>query len=97
MNGAEDLVSLAAFCQGHGIEISLIHTFHESGLVEVIREGDSLFVRVESVPRLEKIVRLHLDLDINLEGVEAISHLLERVESLQREIMTLRNRLGMYD
>jgi chaperone modulatory protein CbpM len=97
MSRAEDLVSLVQFCDSHGIEISLLHRLHDSGLVEVIRDGDTLFVRVETVPRLEKIVRLHIDLDINLEGIEAISHLLDRIELLQLENVALRNRLRLFE
>jgi hypothetical protein len=40
------------------------------------------------------MVHLHYDLDINIEGIEAISHLLDRVDNLQRELITLKNRLG---
>lgn len=97
MKDAEELVSLVAFCEGHGVDTSLILTFHEGGLIEIIRQGDTLFLQVESVPKLEKIVRLNIDLNINLEGVDAISHLLERVESLQQENIALRNRISRYE
>jgi hypothetical protein len=42
-------------------------------------------------------MRLHYDLDINLEGIEAITCLLDRVRSMQEEIRELRNRLGVYE
>jgi hypothetical protein len=43
--------------------------------------------------KLEKFVRLHYDLDINLEGIETINYLLERIEEMQKEIVNLRNKL----
>jgi hypothetical protein len=42
-------------------------------------------------------MRLHYDLDINLEGIEAITSLLNRVKSMQEEIRELRNRLEGYE
>jgi hypothetical protein len=47
--------------------------------------------------RLEKIVRLHFELDINLEGIETIAHLLERMEGMQEKIVQLTNRLKAYE
>ena len=42
-------------------------------------------------------MRLHFDLDINLEGVDAIYNLLKQVESLKEEITALHNRLRFYE
>jgi hypothetical protein len=38
-------------------------------------------------------VRLHYDLDINIEGIETINHLLEKIEEMQREIAHLKNKI----
>jgi len=40
---------------------------------------------------------LHVDLDINIEGLDAISHLLQKVNALQNELVALRNRLQIYE
>lgn len=97
MNEPEVLIPIVKFCENHRIEMAFITTLHENGLVEIIKEGDTLYVHVEKIPRLEKIVRMHYELNINLEGIEAISHLLERVESLQHENTELRNRLRVFE
>ncbi len=97
MNEPEVLIPIVKFCENHHIEMAFITSLHENGLVEIIKEGDILYVHVEKIPRLEKIVRMHYDLNINLEGIEAISHLLERIESLQQENTELRNRLRVFD
>jgi hypothetical protein len=39
-------------------------------------------------------MHLHQDLDINLEGIDAISHLLKRMHDMQRELNMLKNKLG---
>ena len=44
-----------------------------------------------------KFVRFYYDLDINLEGIKTINYLLQRIESLQNEIVVLKNRLRFYE
>jgi hypothetical protein len=51
----------------------------------------------EELSKAEKIVRLYKDLDINLEGIEVINQLLYRIEILQGEIISLKNRLRLYE
>ena len=41
----------------------------------------------------EQITRLHQDLNINPEGIDAINHLLKYIEEMKQEIVHLRNRL----
>jgi chaperone modulatory protein CbpM len=43
------------------------------------------------------MIRLHHDLEINIAGIEAISHLLDRVESLNEDIRMMRNKLQFYE
>jgi chaperone modulatory protein CbpM len=45
---------------------------------------------------MERMIRLHYELDINYAGLEAIHHLLERVREMQKELNQLRNRLGNF-
>lgn len=97
MNESEGLIPLIRFCESHQIDLPFIMTLHENGLVELTRLSDAFYVHVEKIPRLEKIIRLHFELDINLEGIEAIWHLLERIETLQAENTALRNRLRMFE
>ncbi|MFT7364613.1 MAG: hypothetical protein ACI9UV_002823, partial [Algoriphagus sp.] len=43
---------------------------------------------------LEKVLRLHKELDVNLEGIDVILNLLGKVESLQMELNLAKQRLG---
>ena len=43
------------------------------------------------------MIRLHYDLNINLEGLDAVYNLLKRVENLQSEITSLHNKLRIYE
>lgn len=91
------LISLEEFCVSHDIEISFITSLKDSGLIEITTVDETAFIEADRLQQLEKFVRLYYDLDINLEGIETVSYLLQRINSLQNEIVTLRNRLRIYE
>ena len=94
---SKNLVAIDEFCTSHEIEISFISSLHESGLIEIttISEGD--FIETEQLKQLEKFMHLYYELDINLEGIETINYLLQRMNSLHDEIRGLRNKLLLYE
>ncbi len=93
----ENLIAVSAFCTSHHIEPSFFHLLRQYDLLEITVEEEQMFIPSGKLPVLEKIVRLHYDLDINLEGIEAITHLLDRMEHMQHEIMVLRHKLELYE
>jgi len=93
----EEMVAAHEFCISHDIEESFLHSLCESGLLEITTVEETVFINRDSLPDLEKMVRLRYEMDINLEGIEAIYHLLEQVKAIQEEMKTLRTRLSMYE
>jgi chaperone modulatory protein CbpM len=93
----ECLIAVNEFCAIHKIEISFISSLKETGLIDVIVINDDIFVDSEQLEQLEKIVRLYFELDINLEGIETIDHLLKQIKSLYDENVRLKNRLRLYE
>jgi len=91
------MVAIDEFCASHEIEISFISSLQESGLIEIKRIRDSDYIEKEQLVHLEKFVRLYYDLDINLEGIETITYLLQRMNSMNEEIRTLKNKLRLYE
>jgi hypothetical protein len=91
------LVAIDDFCARHEIEISFVDTLQKSGLIELTTRDNSLFIQQEQLPLLEKIICFYYDLDINIEGIEAISHLLEQIDEMKEEIHNLKNRLRFYE
>ena len=89
----EELIPVKDFCIHHNIEYSFISSLENSGLISITSVKRSSFIHVDEMHKLEKFVRLHYDLDINLEGIETINYLLERIEKMQREIVNLKNKL----
>lgn len=93
----EDLIAVDEFCSIHEIEISFISSLSQSGLIELKKVNDADFIESDKLFLLERYVRLYYELDINLEGIETINYLLERIDTMQEEIKKLKNHLRLYE
>jgi chaperone modulatory protein CbpM len=93
----EQLIAVEVFCTHHDVEPTFIDELCESGLLQVTSIEEKTFVPLSEMQKLEQLVRMHYDLNINREGLEAISHLLHRLKTLQSEVNMLRNRLRVYE
>jgi hypothetical protein len=92
-----DLIPAIEFCSNHNIEISFISSLQEAGLLEITTIKETNYIHEDQLPDLEKIVRFYYELDINLEGIETIIHMLQRINDMQDEIIHLKNRLRLYE
>jgi len=93
----ENLIPANEFCASHNIGISFIRSLQENELIEVTTIEETVYIHSDQLQELERIVRLYYEMDINLEGIETISHLLQRISQMQDEITALRNRLRLYE
>lgn len=93
----EYLIAINEYCANHNIEISFISSLQQSELIEITMVENAGFIDNEQLRQLEKYIRFYYELDINLEGIETIQHLLQRVNDLQKEISALRNRIRLYE
>ena len=91
------LIAANEFCIYHNIEPSFIYSLQQSGLIEITEVEEKLFVDENELPQLEKLVRLYREMGINLEGIETITYLLQRMNEMQQQIVQLTNRLSMYE
>ncbi len=92
-----DMIVLDEFCTSHQVKVSFVRTLEEHGLIETITINETLYIQENELSKLEQIVRLHQELNINSEGVDAIINLLKRIENMQNEITVLRNKLRFYE
>jgi hypothetical protein len=92
-----DLIAADDFCIHHEVSWSFITALHEAGLIEITTIEERPFLPADYLSEVEKLVRLHTDLNINPEGVEAIAHMLQRMKEMQQELHVLRQRLKLYE
>lgn len=89
----DELIPAEDFCMYHNIEYSFINSLEDSGLIRVTAVEHHTYIPVDELQKLEKFVRLHYDLDINIEGIETINYLLEKIEEMNKQLLQLKNSL----
>lgn len=91
------LISVTHFCTQHNINLQFIQQLTDCGLVALHSSEPEPLMSEDSMPALEKFIRLHYDLDINIEGLQAVHHLLEQIEVLQQQNRALKERLQLFE
>lgn len=93
----ENLILVKEFCTHHKVEMLFIQELTKYGIIETVIAQEEMYIPAEQLSHLEKMIRLHYDLDINIEGLDVIRHLLDRMEVFQNELKDLKNRLRFYE
>ena len=91
-----ELIIVSEYCHKCHIEPSFIELLEEGGLINVHTEGSEHYLLVSELPDVERYSRMYYDLSINMEGIDAIHHMLERMERLQQEVSFLRRQLRRF-
>ncbi len=89
----QDLISREECCLQYNVESSFIQALSDYGLLEITTVAETTYLHTEQLHDLEKFIRLHYDLNINVEGIDAITNLLMKVKNLQQQNEYLRKRL----
>jgi len=90
------LIPITSFCLYHKIKVTFINDLEEYGLIKTKVIKKTTFVHTDDLANLERLVRLHQELNINLEGLHAITHLLNQLENLQMEIAFLKSQKNIH-
>lgn len=93
----KNFISMKQFCEGYNVPESFIMSLHDYELIEIVTIKEIQHLSMAEINLIEKLITFHYDLNINLEGIHAISNLLNNIDSLQLEIKELKNRLNFYE
>ncbi len=93
----ELLVEATKFCHLHNVEISFVRDLKHFELIEISEENDTSYLIADQLPKVEMLTRLYADLGINVEGLDAIRHLLEKMDTMRSEINDLKKRLNLFE
>jgi hypothetical protein len=88
-----EFVIIREYIQRSDIELQFIALLEDNGLIHIKEIENERYLHPDELTELERYARMYYDLSINIEGIDAIHHLLDRMNALQEEMKELRNRL----
>ncbi|MDA9938459.1 chaperone modulator CbpM [Salibacteraceae bacterium] len=74
----QQLISTQILCSQYNIEISFVDTLNKMGLIQIEIIEQNQYIHQDQISDLEKIIRLHNELNVNLEGIDVVFNLLEK-------------------
>lgn len=95
--GAKKFIRIRDFCITYGIEESFVFDLQEYEVIQIKLVDEEPYLREKELPILEKMIRMHQELEINPQGLQAIHHLLEKVSGLQEEVSALKRKLNRFE
>ena len=94
---SEEIIPIETFCSYYHVERTFVESLESYGLISISYKENQRFILKEELTELEKFSRMYYELDINVPGIDALKHLLEKMKELQQETETLRARLRIYE
>lgn len=93
----EYYIPLTKLCTHYKIEMSFFNSLDEFGLVEITTIEKTQYIHQNNINNLEKMIRIHNELDVNMEGIDIVFNLLQKIEKLQNELNSVKSKLESYE
>ena len=93
----KDFIPVIQLCSHYKVEISFLNELHEVGLIEIVTYEQTSYLHQDKINDVEKMIRIHHELKVNTEGIDVVFNLLQKVDDLQSELNTIRDRLRLYE
>lgn len=88
-----NLVHIAHFCANCDIEYAFIQSLNNVGLIDIVILDNHKYFSTDRLKDVERAIRIHHELDVNLEGIDVIFNLTKQIDTLQNELTMANNRL----
>lgn len=93
----EEWILIDEICVHYQVEQSFLEALNENEMIHLKRVAQKTYLSMEEIGHFEKMRRLHYEMNINLEGLEVIQLLLDKMSRLKNENRQLRNRLRIFE
>ncbi len=93
----EKYILVSHYIQNSQIEDSFVQHLKEFGLITFEEKKNDYFIDEGDINEIERMFRLHNDLGINFEGLDAIKQMLKRLRRMEKEMDLLQKKLRLYE
>ena len=93
----QEHIETKLLCTHYNIDISFINSLVDNNLIEVITIHKTEYIHHNYLSDFERIIRLYSDLNINIEGIDVICNLLNKIEDLKTDLAKAQDKLTLYE
>lgn len=93
----ENLIPIPVLCAHYEVKLSFFTTLSDMGLLQIKTINNNQYIDYDAIYEIERMIRMHQELDVNMEGIDIIFNLLEKIDALQNELTTVKNTLRLYE
>ena len=91
-----ELIIIKDYCDRCHVDPQFIFELENDGLITVHEVNEERYISSDQLSELECYLHLYYDLEININGIDAIRHMLNRIESMQKEILFLKKQPSFF-
>ena len=86
----KQFILISEYCQKSHTDPTFLMNLAHYGLIDILTIRGDQCLHPSQIKEIECYSNLHYDLSINFEGIDAIRHMLHRIQMLQQELNQLR-------
>lgn len=93
----DKLIRISELCSHYQIERSFFDEIEYYELIEIHIGSTEKFIHQKHLSRLEKIIRLRDELEINMQGIDVVLEMMSKIKKLKRELKQVQIKLSFYE
>lgn len=93
----KNYILLEHFCQHTSIADSFLKELIAFDLITHKQMQNNFYILEDEITEIERMLRLHDDLGVNMEGLDVIKEMLNRMQQMEEEMNYLKKRLRLYE
>jgi chaperone modulatory protein CbpM len=92
-----ELITITEYCTKYTVDPTFITALEESGLIVLREIENTKYIHYAQLVEMDRFIHFHYDLNINMEGIDVIVNLLDKVKQMQHEIDELKKHIHVYE
>ena len=81
----------------YNVSDTFVIALYDFNLIQIEEINNIKYISMDEMKEFEKFARMYNELEINPEGIDAIYHLMRRMQTMEEEITLLKQRLKLYE
>ena len=90
-------IEIQDLCVAYEVEIHFIEALVEHDIIEITIKQELPYIQESNLEKMERIFRLNKELEVNVQGIDVVLNLIQKIEDLNEELLEVKNKLRRYE